>query len=94
MVPIEPRAHRIDARGRIADPDARSIEIADLWTQIAVRTSNLRPNLGADSESARKTGLETSPNDSAGTNKQHRPRHCAAPYLGTVGRTPCALRAQ
>ena len=59
MVPIEPRAHRIDARGRIADPDARSIEIADLWTQIAVRTSNLMSNLSADSESARKTGLET-----------------------------------
>ena len=59
MVPIEPRAHRIDARGRIADLDARPVETADLWTQIAVRTSNLRPNLGADSESARKTGLET-----------------------------------
>ena len=59
MVPIEPRAHRIDARGHIADPDARPIEIADLWTQIAVRTRNLRPNLSADSESARKTGLET-----------------------------------
>ena len=80
MVPIEPCAYRIDARGRIADLDARSIETADLWTQIAVRKRNLMPNLSADSESARKTGLETSPNDSAGTNKQHRPRHCAASY--------------
>ena len=66
MVPIEPCAYRIDARGRIADLDARSVETADLWTQIAVRKSNPMPNLSADSESARKISLETGPPDSTG----------------------------
>ena len=65
MVPIEPCAYRIDARGRIADLDARSVETADLWTQIAVRKRNLMPNLSADSESARKIGPETRPSGSS-----------------------------
>ena len=66
MVPSEPRPHRIGARGRIADHDARPGQTADLWTQIAGRASQLRPNLSADSESARKIGLEICPPESTG----------------------------
>ena len=66
MVPSEPRAHRIDDRGRSADHDARPGQTDDLWTQIAGRLSQLRPNLAADSESAREIGLEICPPDSTG----------------------------
>ena len=64
MVQSEPRAHRIDDRGRSADHDARPGQTDDLWTQIAGRLSQLRPNLSADSESARKIGLGTPPSES------------------------------
>ena len=91
MVSREPRPHRIGARGHIADPDARPGQTADLWTQIAGRGSHLRPNLSADSESARKIGPETRPSGSSWPDLEIvllvKNKHTVPGYPGDAGNT-------
>ena len=80
MVPREQRSHRIDERGRSADHDPRPGQTADLWTQNAVRTSQLRPNPSADSETARKIGLEICPSKPPAKKSEFSHSVCGDPY--------------